>query len=62
MGNGLPCKTQFPISAPWLLMALLRHVDMFAVRPLSGDGADMRLIKIGCPKRYFARFGSGVRL
>jgi hypothetical protein len=43
-------------------MALLGCVDMFAVRPLSGDGADMRLIEIGCPKCYFARSGSGVGL
>jgi hypothetical protein len=62
MGNGLPRKTQFPISVPWLLMALFRDVDMFAVRPLSGDGADMRLITIRCPKCYFARFGRGVGL
>jgi len=28
------------------VLALFRHADMFAVRPLSGDKADMRLTTI----------------
>jgi hypothetical protein len=40
--------------------ALFRHADMFAVRPLSGDKADMRLIKIRCPKCVISRGAAAV--
>jgi hypothetical protein len=46
-----------------LLAALFRHADMFAVCPLSGDKADMRLTGIRGRKRYSrSRSGSGARL
>jgi hypothetical protein len=54
MEQSTPAQNTIPDLCAMALDGNFSDVDMFAIRPLSGDGADTRLIKIGCAKRYFA--------